>query len=155
MAVGIIRLNLIPSSWSIHRVAHPFRPRIGRHLLELGVGSSSKEIECGQCGIVAFAGWLPSNAAYVEMSENPSRVYALGREDARFDFISGISSYHVQNGNLAARVVFKPSINFEDEIVYKDDFASISYHCFNLISRHMRQRLGLGCAPWQATHGGR
>lgn len=115
------------------------------------------EFECGRRGIFASDGWLPSNAAYIEMSEHTSRTYAVGREDARFDFISGISSDHVQNGYLAAGMVVKPTINFEDKVVDKNYFASIRYHCFNLISRHVRQRLGLalGCAPWQTTHGGR
>lgn len=115
------------------------------------------EIECGRRGIVPSAGWLPSNAAYIEMSEHTSQIYAVGREDARFDFISGISSDHVQNGYLAAGVVVKPTINFEDKVVDKDYFASIGYHCFDLTSRHVWQRLdlGLGCAPWQTTHGGR
>lgn len=64
--------------------------------------------------------------------------------DGRVNLVSGISSDHVLDGFVAARVVLHPGIDLEDMLVQDDDGPAVCYELLDLVGIHDRVLPGGG-----------
>lgn len=64
--------------------------------------------------------------------------------DGRVNFVSGISSDHVLDGLVAARVVLHPGVDLEDMLVQDDDGPAVCYELLDVVGIHDRVLPGGG-----------